>query len=649
MADDKKDQKTADRYTAGTIEVLEGLDPVKKRPGMYIGSTGKEGLHHMIWEVVDNSIDEAMANFADTIEVIIHEDNSVTVTDNGRGIPIEDHPATGKPALETVMTTLHAGGKFGGEGYQVSGGLHGVGVSVVNALSDWMEVEVIRDGTKYKQKYEEGETVTEIEEVGESDGNGTKTTWMPNDEIFEDVNDYDLDFIFDHLRQQAYLTKGTKIRVVDESSNRIKNFYFEGGIKSYVRFLNKGKDRLFRPPFYVEKEYIDDDLEGEILVEIAMQYTKDIQEKVLPFANNITNPDGGSHLTGFRAALTRTLNDYAHENNYLKESERLAGQDVREGLTAVISVKLTEPQFEGQTKTKLGNPEVRGAVQSVLGDHLEAFLEENPTEASKIINKGITAAKARKAAKAARETVMRKGVLSGLNLPGKLTDCISKKPEESELYIVEGDSAGGNAKQGRDSQFQAILPLRGKILNVERARLDRMLENKEIKSLVIALGAGIGEEFDIDDIRYHRIVIMTDADVDGAHIRTLLLTFFFRYMPEVIKRDYLYIARPPLYRIRYRGKTEYAYTEDERTEMVEEIREESNVNPDIQRYKGLGEMNPEQLWETTMNPENRILKKVEIEDAEEADRIFHTLMGKDVGPRKKFIQTHATAVENLDI
>ncbi len=669
-------------YSAKDIHVLEGLDPVRKRPGMYIGSTGVDGLHHLIWEVVDNGIDEAMVGYADEVEVYLLKDGRVRVSDNGRGIPVERHKQTKKSALETVMTTLHSGGKFGGDSYKIAGGLHGVGVSVVNALSDHLRAEVCRDGQKYVQEYKRGKPTSKLKKEGKCSKTGTTITFRPDITIFK-VLEFSWKKIIDHLRQQAYLTKGVKIKIVDErgEESNIYTFLFEGGVVSYVHYLNRTKPPKQQGIFYAEKE------QDDVLVEVALQYTDDFQPLELSFANNIATGEGGMHLTGFRTALTRTLNDYARKNGYLKESENnLSGDDVREGLTAVISVKLKEPQFEGQTKAKLGNTEARGAVESVVAEALEEFLDKNPSDTRAILEKTILAKKAREAARAARETVIRKGVLDGLALPGKLADCSSKKPEESEIYIVEGDSAGGSAKQARDRKFQAILPIRGKILNVEKARLDRMLSSKEIKALVIALGTAIADEFDIEKLRYHRIIIMTDADVDGAHIRTLLLTLFFRYFPEIVDSGYLYIAQPPLYQIQKGRKSEFAYTEAEKEKIVKSFAkkefssgklakgkklkvkkmgkedEDVNINEEdaesleekvsglsIQRYKGLGEMNPSQLWETTMDPENRILKRVNVEDAEEADRIFDTLMGSEVAPRKRFIQTHAKSVKNLDV
>ncbi len=689
-------EKTAS-YDASSIQVLEGLQAVRKRPGMYIGGTGAAGLHHLIWEVVDNAIDEAMAGFCDSIEVILHSDGRVSVSDNGRGIPVDKQKQTGKSALETVLTVLHAGGKFGGSGYKVSGGLHGVGVSVVNALSTSLVAEVCRDGKRWVQEFKDGgKPVGAIKNVGPSNSTGTKITFLPDPEVFDAV-EFNFATVLDRLRQQSYLTKGTKVKLVDEKTNRAYAFYFEGGIKSYVDHLNHNKQKINDPIFYVEKAADNTN------VEIAIQYTDGYSENVQTFANNIHTPEGGTHLTGFRIALTRSLNDYARKYNILKESEgNLTGDDVREGLTAVLSVKLASPQFEGQTKAKLGNPEISNIVSGVLSEYFSYYLEENPNEAKKIINKCSLSARARMAARAARDTVIRKGALEGMTLPGKLADCSSKNAEISELYIVEGDSAGGSAKQGRDRLFQAILPLKGKILNVERARLDRMLSSDEIKALIIALGIGIGDQYDLSKLRYHRIIIMTDADVDGAHIRTLLLTFFYRQFPDLIDSGYVYIAQPPLYKIQKGREKLYAYNDAERDEIIvelqgkkkekedkkeeelaftvkeigESVEEESDEKDEsfdsdeisaddvgeettepttkipglsIQRYKGLGEMNPEQLWETTMDPENRVLLKVSVEDAEKADEVFSVLMGDDVEPRKRFIQTHAANVKNLDI
>jgi len=628
-------------YKAKDIYVLEGLEPVRKRPGMYIGSTGSDGLHHLIWECVDNGLDEAIAGYAKNIKVTLLSDKRVCVEDDGRGIPVEKHPQTKKSALETVMTTLHAGAKFGGQSYKIAGGLHGVGVSVVCALSSWMRVEVKRDGFKYAQEYSRGKAKTKVRKIGKCSDTGTTVIFEPDSEIFKDVK-FNWKKIVNHLRQQAYLTRGVRIKVRDERGEIPKeyNFYFDGGLISYVDYLNRDEKPL-SSIFYVNKEY------NEVLVEIALQYTEDIQGYEEGFANNIFTGEGGTHLTGFRTALTRTLNSYARKIGMLKESdENLTGEDVREGLTAVVSVKIKEPQFEGQTKARLGNPEAKTAVEMVFSEAFEEFLEKNPSDAKAILQKCILSSKARRAAKAARETIIRKGVLEGLTLPGKLADCSSRKPEESELFIVEGDSAGGSCKSGRDRRFQAILPLRGKILNIEKCRIDKALASKEIKSLVVALGASIGDQFDINKLRYHRIIIMCDADSDGNHIRTLLLTLFYRYFPQIIEKGYLYIAQPPLYRIQKGKNIEYGYTEADKKKILSAL---GNEGVNIQRYKGLGEMNPSQLWETTMDPERRILKRVTIEDAKEADKIFDILMGGEVTPRKKFIEAHAKNVKNLDI
>lgn len=631
------------KYDASSIQVLEGLQAVRKRPGMYIGGTGIEGLHHLIWEVVDNCIDEAMAGFATEIVVTIHKDNSVTVRDNGRGIPVERHKQTGKSALETVLTVLHAGGKFGGGGYKVSGGLHGVGVSVVNALSVWVKAEVHRDGKAYMQEYRDGgKPVSALKTIGTAKDTGTTISFLPDPAVFE-VIEYDYKKVLDRLRQQAYLTKGVHIKLSDERNDQSYGFYFEGGIKSYVEHLNHNKNILNETPFYVEKRI------GDTSIEISIQYTDSYKENVQSFANNILTPEGGTHLTGFRTALTRCIKDYAKKTGLTKDIKGdLSGDDVREGLSAVISVKLPDPQFEGQTKAKLGNPEIQNQVSQVLAEYLSYYLEENPNEAKAIVGKCTLSARARMAARAARDTVIRKGVLEGSALPGKLADCSSKDATKSELYLVEGDSAGGSAKQGRDRNFQAILPLRGKILNVEKARIDKMLASEEIKILIIAMGVGIGENYDIERLRYHRIVIMTDADVDGAHIRTLLLTFFYRNYPEIIEKGYLYAAQPPLYAISQGSKKEYAYSDDQKDALVKKL-ETNGKKVGIQRYKGLGEMNPEQLWETTMDPENRILLRITSDDAERADEVFSMLMGDAVEPRKRFIQTHALNVKNLDI
>lgn len=647
---DKKEKSKSASYGAEHITVLEGLEPVRKRPGMYIGNTAKEGLHHLIWEVVDNSVDEAMAGHASWVKVIINADGSMTVRDNGRGIPVEIHKQTKKSTLETVLTVLHAGGKFGGDasGYKVSGGLHGVGVSVVNALSTDLIAEVRRDGKIYQQSFKRGDATGKVKEVGKvksSDEwqNGTQITFTPDDTIFT-VTEFDRKYILEHLRQQSYLTAGLHMFIEDHRTTPVfkYEYLFEGGIVSYIKQLNRTKSSL-HDPIYVNKT-IDD-----VQAEVVIQYTEEFDEVVLAYANNIINPEGGMHLTGFRTALTRAINNYAVNKGHVKESEKLTGEDVREGLTAIISVKLPNPQFEGQTKAKLGNAEVRGVVETVVGEALDMWFEEHPSDGSKLIGKVSLAAKARLAARAAREAVIRKGVLEGLSLPGKLADCSESAPEKCELYIVEGDSAGGSAKQGRDRRFQAILPLRGKILNVERARLDKMLGNNEIKNLVIAMGTGVGDTFDIARLRYHTITIMTDADVDGAHIRTLLLTLFYRYFPEIIRGGHLYIAQPPLYRVQVGKEVQYAYSDDEKGSILKKMGKDGDNGANIQRYKGLGEMNPEQLWETTMDPKNRVLLKVEVDDAEKASQIFETLMGDEVAPRKRFIQTHAKAVKNLDI
>lgn len=638
-----KSSKKNSNYDAQSIVVLEGLDPVRKRPAMYVGSTGTTGLHHLIWEVVDNSIDEAIGGYANEIKIILHPENKVEIIDNGRGIPIDIHKQTKKSALETVMTTLHAGGKFDRGVYKVSGGLHGVGVSVVNALSKWMKAEVYRDGNIYCQEYNRGNAVEEVRACGKSKKNGTRIIFEPDLLIFKKI-DFDDNTILEHLRQQAYLTKQTKIIFKDKRQEATKTytFYFEGGIKSYLDFINKNKTRI-APIIYIEEE------RDKVNCEVAFQYVDDFSEHSISFANNIYNQEGGTHLAGFRAALTRVINDYIRKSKIQRaDNESLSGEDVREGLTALVSIKLPEPQFEGQTKTKLGNAEIRPIVESIVAEKFSTYLEEHPQEAKLIIGKCFLAAQARKAAKAARETVIRKGALEGMTLPGKLADCSSKDPEKSELYIVEGASAGGSAKQGRDKNFQAILPLKGKILNVERARLDKMLQNAEIKSLIVAIGVGISEELNLKKLRYHRIIIMSDADTDGAHIRTLLLTLFYRHFKELINQGNLYIAQPPLYRIQIKSKAKYAYTEEEKEKILEKI-EDKSTKPMIQRYKGLGEMNPDQLWSTTMDPENRILLKVTLEDAERADETFTKLMGAEVEPRKRFIQLRAKKVKNLDI
>ena len=667
-------------YSADQITVLEGLDPVRKRPGMYIGSTSATGLHHLIWEVVDNCIDEAMAGYANEISVTLLKDGMVKVEDNGRGIPVEKHKVTGVSALETVLTKLHAGGKFGEGGYKVSGGLHGVGVSVVNALSEYLKAEVHRDGKLWMQEFKIGRPIKPAKAIGPTKKSGTVITFKPDPTIFTEL-EFSWGKILDRLRQQSYLTKGISINVFDERPNhRAKKykFHFEGGIKSYIKALHRNKNTKNETIFYVDKEI------NNSRVEIALQYNDEYNETVLAFANNIHNSEGGTHLVGFKTALTRTLNNYARNKNLIKEKqENLTGEDVREGLTAIVSVKLTSPQFEGQTKSKLGNAEIKSQVETVFGEAFNTFLEEHPKEAESIIGKCILSSQARLAARSARATILRKGALEGMTLPGKLADCASRHPEECEIYIVEGDSAGGSAKQGRNRRFQAILPLRGKILNVERARLDKMLANNEIKNLVIALGTNIDEQFDPSKLRYHRIIIMTDADVDGAHIRTLLLTLFFRHFTGLISAGHVYIAQPPLYQIKKGTTIRYAYSDAEKEQIVQEfgggenlmeIGEETdegeevvleneeqttvkeaekenkkNTKIHIQRYKGLGEMNPEQLWQTTMKPESRILKQVTVEDAAIANEIFEMLMGNEVMPRKNFIQTHASKVVNLDI
>ncbi|MBI2484787.1 DNA topoisomerase (ATP-hydrolyzing) subunit B [Candidatus Uhrbacteria bacterium] len=663
-------------YGAKQIQVLEGLDPVRKRPGMYIGSTGPAGLHHLVWEVVDNSFDEAMAGHAKVITVSLLPNNRVSVEDDGRGIPVETHAQFKVSALELVLTKLHAGGKFGGGGYKVSGGLHGVGVSVVNALSTWLKVEVKRDGFLWAQEYACGKPTYKVRKVEKARGTGTKVIFEPDASIFETV-EFDVKTVLDHLRQQCYLTKGIKVVVVDERTSEPKPyaFYFEGGVASFVRHLNHNKEVRHENVFYVHKV----DAASEIEVETALQYTDEYYESLFCFTNNIYNPDGGSHLVGFRAALTRELNTYARNKGFLKEKDtNLSGDDVREGLTTVISVKLRDPQFEGQTKGKLGNPEARTAVEAVFAEAFAVYLEEHPRDAEAILQKCLLAAEARRAARAARDTVLRKGMLEGLTLPGKLADCANRDPEQCELFIVEGDSAGGSAKQGRNRDNQAVLPLRGKILNVERARLDKMLQNNEIKSLIIALGTNIGEQFDVGKLRYHRVVIMTDADVDGAHIQTLLLTLFYRYFPELIHKAHIYLAQPPLYRVNWGKNARYVYSDDEKSRVLEELgaskekakragAEEGGdenagapegtgetmsiggLKVNIQRYKGLGEMNPDQLWETTMDPAHRTLRRITIADASAADEAFEILMGSEVAPRKKFIQTHAKSVKNLDI
>ena len=658
----KTTKKKEGKYDAGSIQVLEGLDPVRKRPGMYIGGTSTEGLHHLIWEVVSNSIDEAMAGHGKYIEVrLLAEGNRISVSDEGRGIPVDKHKQTGLSALETILTVLHAGGKFGGDksGYKVSGGLHGVGISVVNALSTYVKAEVRQKGKVYQQEYKVGVAKSKPKVVGKTKETGTTIIFEPDPAIFPKI-EWNWKKIVKYLREQAYLTKGVHIKIIDEREGKPEmyrrvGFCFDGGIKSFVGFLNKGKEVANKTIFYVEKE------QDNMLVELAVQYQTGLSEYVQSFANNISTVEGGMHETGFRTALTRAINTYARKKNILKEKDKnLTADDVKEGLTAVISVKLGEPQFEGQTKSKLGNSEARTIVNNVTGEALADFFDTHPVDAKAIVMKGLISAKARLAAKAAKDAVVRKGALDGLTLPGKLADCSSRKPELSELYIVEGDSAGGSAKQGRNRRFQAILPLRGKILNVERARIDRMLASAEVKNLVVAMGTGIGDKMDVEKARYHRVIIMTDADVDGSHIRTLLLTLFYRYFRELIERGYIYIAQPPLYQVKKGKQVEYAYTDEEKEKILarmnkgkklteEEIKEGKVSGIVLQRYKGLGEMNPDQLWETTMNPETRVMQQVRIEDAQRADKIFDILMGNDVVPRKKFIQAHAKSVQNLDI
>ncbi len=656
-------QKVDNSYDGSQIQVLEGLDPVRKRPGMYIGSTGYDGVHHLIKEIADNSIDEAIAGYATRIDVYIQNDGGLRVVDDGRGIPIDIHPKTGKSTLETVLTVLHAGGKFGGGGYKVSSGLHGVGSSVVNALSDRLIAEVVKDGQLYRVEFERGVTLSPMKKVGKTDRpSGTSITFYPDPTIFKETVTFDYEWVVNYLRHQAYLTKGVFVAVKDERTNERAAFYFEGGIQSYVKHLNVGKDIVSDSIFYVEKQVED------TAIEIAIQYNDTFVELVKPFANNVLTIDGGTHLVGFRSGLTRVINDYARKSGLIKEKEEnLSGDDIREGLTAIILVKIPDPQFEGQTKNKLGNPETRRYVEQVMNEHFAYYLDENPATAKKIVGKALLAARARKAARAARDNVIRKGALDGFSLPGKLADCSSKNPAESEIYIVEGDSAGGSAKSGRDSKTQAILPLRGKVLNVERARIDRMLGNNEIVSLIKAFGVGIGDQFDISGLRYHRIIIMTDADVDGSHIATLLMTFFFRYMREVVDGGYIYLAKPPLFLIRVGTKKTYAYSDEERDAIIDQLiseRKEKGVKIEegadrikqagvtmLQRYKGLGEMDAEQLWDTTMNPENRVLVQVRVEDAEKADAIFTKLMGDQVDLRKSFIQAGAKSLnlEELDI
>lgn len=630
-------------YDESQIQVLEGLEAVRKRPGMYIGSTSSRGLHHLVWEVVDNSIDEALAGRCDEIKVTVHRDNSVTVEDNGAGIPTGVHEKTGKSTVETVMTMLHAGGKFGGGGYKVSGGLHGVGVSVVNALSEWLEVTVKQKGNVYQQRYHRGVPESNLRVIGKTEEHGTAVTFKPDPEIFTETLEFDYDVLQSRLRELAFLNRGLRISIRDErGEGKVQHFQYEGGIRSFVEHLNRNREVLHPHPIFLEGE------KDGISVEIALQYNDGFATNLYSFANNIHTHEGGTHEAGFKSALTRVINDYARKNNLLKDNEtNLTGDDVREGLTAIVSVKLPDPQFEGQTKTKLGNSEARYATESLFAENFADYLSEHPAVAKKVIDKSVMAARAREAARKARELTRRKNALEVSSLPGKLADCSTRDASISELYIVEGDSAGGSAKQGRDRAFQAILPLRGKILNVEKARLDKILSNNEIRAIITALGTGIGDDFDISKARYHKIIIMTDADVDGAHIRTLLLTFFYRYMPDLIEEGYVYIAQPPLYKVSQGKTVRYAYSDKEKDEILRQMGEKPR--PNVQRYKGLGEMNPNQLWETTMDPESRTLLKVQLEDAIDADAIFETLMGDKVEPRRDFIQQHAKYVRNLDI
>jgi DNA gyrase subunit B len=639
----KRKQKVSS-YAAKDIQVLEGLEAVRRRPGMYVGGTDVKALHHLVYEVVDNSIDEALAGACDRIDVIIHPDESVTVEDNGRGIPVDIHPERKKPALEIVMTVLHSGAKFGGDGYKVSGGLHGVGVSAVNALSAWCEVEVKRQGKVHFQRYERGAPTGPVEVIGkvQKSETGNKTTFMYDTDIFKGSVSYRFESLVQRFREMAFVTRGTTIHLLDERSQREMTFYFEGGITSFVRYLNRNRNEL-HPIVYVDREV------NGTGIEVALQYTDAFSESVYAFVNTINTVDGGTHMTGLRAAITRTINDYARKGGLLKDSDpNFTGDDTREGLTAIVSIKHRDPQFESQTKVKLMNAEVQTQVQQVLGESFSTFLDENPRAAKAIAQKCLTSARARDAARKARDLVIRKSALESLTLPGKLADCSERDPNKCELYIVEGDSAGGSAKQGRDRHFQAILPLRGKILNTERARLDKILSNNEVRALISALGTGIGETFELNGLRYGRVIIMTDADVDGSHIRTLLLTFFFRYLPELIEEGHLFIAQPPLYRVGYKKKVRYAYSESELEGVLKEFGADAK-RANLQRYKGLGEMNPQQLWDTTMDPSNRTLLQVTIEDAAAADHTFDMLMGSAVPPRRRFIQTHAKEVRNLDI
>jgi len=627
------------KYGAEEIQVLEGLEAVRRRPGMYIGSTSARGLHHLVYEVIDNSIDEAMAGYCDQIEVTVHPDNSVTVVDNGRGIPVEIQPQKGIPAVQVVLTILHAGGKFGGGGYKVSGGLHGVGVSVVNALSEWLVVEVRREGFVYQQRYERGAAVTELQKIGKTKTTGTKITFKPDYEIFEEL-EFSQETLTHRVREQSFLTRGVKIIYHDERTDIHKEYLHSGGIKDFVQHINRNKTALHEPIYF-------EDVKDEIMVEIALQYTDSYVENLFSYVNNIHTMDGGTHETGFKTSMTRVINDYGRKYNILKNGiSGLMGEDIREGLTAIISIKVQEPQFEGQTKTKLGNSEVRGVVDTVVSEKLSTFLEENPSIGRRILDKSVTASRAREAARKARELTRRKNVLETSTLPGKLADCSERDPSLSELFLVEGDSAGGSAKQGRDRRTQAILPLRGKILNVEKARMDRILGNEEIRTLITALGTGIGEEFNITKARYHKVIIMTDADVDGAHIRTLLLTFFYRHMKQLVEKGYVYIAQPPLFRVRKNKKDNYVFTDRELDQLLKEI---GRDGISLQRYKGLGEMDPEQLWDTTMNFDTRTILQVQLEDALEADQTFSMLMGDKVEPRREFIQENARQVRNLDV
>ena len=633
-------------YGADQIQILEGLEAVRKRPGMYIGSTSERGLHHLVYEIVDNAIDEALAGYCDVIDVHINADNSITVLDNGRGIPVGINHKAGKPAVEVVFTVLHAGGKFGGGGYKVSGGLHGVGASVVNALSDWLEVEIYQGGFSYKQRYERGKAMYDLKKTGTTDMRGTKVTFLPDETIFKETTVFDYNTLKSRLREMAFLTKGIKIVLHDDREEEpvVEAFYYEGGIKEYVEYLNRGKEPLYEDIIYCEGQ------KGDVYVEVAFQHNDSYNDSCFSFVNNITTPEGGTHLAGFKNAMTKTFNEYARNQKLLKDNDaNLSGDDIREGLTAIISIKIPEPQFEGQTKQKLGNSEARGAVDSVVSEQLTIFLELNPSVAKIIVEKALLAQRAREAARNARDLTRRKTALDSTSLPGKLADCSDKNPENCEIYIVEGDSAGGSAKTARDRATQAILPLRGKILNVEKARLDKILVNAEIKAMITAFGCGIGDDFDISKLRYHKIVIMTDADVDGAHIDTLMLTFLYRFMPELIRQGYVYLAQPPLYKVEKNKKSYYVYSDEELNSKLEEIGRDGSIN--IQRYKGLGEMDAEQLWDTTMDPAKRILLKVNMDEEEssEIDMTFTTLMGDKVEPRREFIEANARFVDNLDI